>query len=133
MFTLAAAAGVNFNCTVPSTAPPPPKTIAELHPAHVSLVMAVGDSITAAFAARSGIKEDRDISWSAGTGSATNMTLPWLIDQYHSAAGGSYQLEGASTESVIPKDVTDLSATRPEPLVPSLLSSSLLLAASLTW
>ena len=40
--------------------------------------------------------------------SATNLTLPWRIDQYRSASGASYALEGASTDSVIPIDVTDL-------------------------
>jgi len=40
-----------FNCTV--QAPPPfPTTVDKLHPAHVSVMMAMGDSITAAFAVR---------------------------------------------------------------------------------
>ena len=83
-----------FNC--PSIQVPPLATdIAHLHPGHVSVVMAVGDSITAAFAARATPWEDRDLSWSIGVGTKDEITLPWLLSQYTDA--GKYKLEGMST------------------------------------
>jgi len=81
-----------------------PKDISELHPAHVSIAMAVGDSITAAFTARSDLLEARDISWSIGKGSADHMTLPWLMEQY------SPKVEGQSTKALLPKDIAHLPA-----------------------
>jgi len=50
--------------------------------------MAMGDSISAAFAARGGLFEDRDIAWSDGQGSEHQMTFPWLISQYNHQVGG---------------------------------------------
>jgi hypothetical protein len=76
------------------TVPPPPKTIHDLHPAHVSIVLAMGDSITAAFAARGTLMESRDISWSAGVGTPTQLTMPYMINQYAAKAGTV--LEGMS-------------------------------------
>lgn len=76
------------------TVPPPPKTIHYLHPAHVSIVLAMGDSITAAFAARGTLMESRDISWSAGVGTPTQLTMPYMINQYAAKAGTV--LEGMS-------------------------------------
>jgi hypothetical protein len=72
------------------------------HPADVRWAAAFGDSITAAFAARATLFEDRDISWSIGDGTAAQLTLPWLISQY---SGG---VNGTSTKAVIPNDVTHL-------------------------
>lgn len=96
-----AAGGSLFNCPkLPEI--PPPKDITELHPSHVSIVMAVGDSITAAFTARSTLAEARDISWSIGQGKADQLTLPWLISQY------SPKVEGQSTKAVLPNDVFHL-------------------------
>ena len=63
----------------------------------------MGDSITAAFAARSDIFEARDISWAIGTGSANQLTLPWMISQFN-----GHKTAGASTEKRIPKDPFDL-------------------------
>lgn len=64
--------------------------------------MAMGDSITAGFSARSDIYESRDISWSIGKGEAKQMTFPWLVEQY------SPKVEGQSTKKVLPKDVLRL-------------------------
>jgi phospholipase B1 len=96
----AALAG-KFDC--PALPPvPAPQDITQLHPSHVGIVMAVGDSITAAFTARSDLNEARDISWAIGEGSATNLTLPYMLSQY------SAKVEGASTKAVLPRDVTNL-------------------------
>jgi len=57
--------------------------------------MALGDSITAAFAVRATLLEGRDISWSVGTGTADNVTLPFLLSRYTNTP---YPLEGMSTE-----------------------------------
>ncbi len=51
----------------------------KLNPAHVDLTMVFGDSASAAFAARAGLQEDRDIAWSGGEGTKDSMTFPWLI------------------------------------------------------
>jgi hypothetical protein len=72
------------------------------HPADVRWAAAFGDSITAAFAARATLLEDRDISWSIGEGNAEQITLPWLMAQY---SGG---VNGTSTKAVIPNGVTHL-------------------------
>lgn len=90
-----------FNCT-PVVDVPAPKDITDLHPSHVSVVMAVGDSITAAFSARSDLNEARDISWSIGQGTEDQLTFPWLVSQYSS------KVEGQSTKAVLPNDVFDL-------------------------
>lgn len=101
IFSVGAAQAGRFNCTV--SAPPPPITnISFLHPSHVSFVMAMGDSITAGFAARGTLKEARDISWSIGQGTQDQLTLPRLIDYYNR------QVQGSSTKAVLPKDITHL-------------------------
>ena len=64
--------------------------------------MAIGDSITAAFAARSNVWEARDISWSIGEGSKDQVTLPYMLSQYSS------KVEGQSTKAVIPNNVRHL-------------------------
>jgi hypothetical protein len=64
--------------------------------------MAMGDSITAAFAARGTIEEARDISWSIGKGAPEQLTLPRLIQYYNPAVLGSSQ------KAVIPKDIRHL-------------------------
>ena len=79
-----------------------PTDVAMLNPAHVGIVMAMGDSITAGFAVRSGLKEGRDISWSIGTGTDANPTLPYFLSQYNPA------VTGMSTKAVLPNDITDL-------------------------
>ena len=90
-----------FNCTTDYPAPPRPKNnVSKLHPAHVDYVMALGDSITAAFAARSNLDEARDISWSIGVGTNDQLTLPRLMSFYQ---GGNVP-KGASTKAVIPKN-----------------------------
>jgi len=104
---IAPALGGRFNCT-DFRVPPPPKNISYLHPGHVSIVIAMGDSITAAFSARSSILEDRDISWSIGVGTADQLTMPWIMSQYGSQAQPRVILEGMSTEAVIPKDIAHL-------------------------
>lgn len=70
------------------------------------MVIAMGDSITAGFAARGTLKEGRDISWSVGVGAADQMTLPWLMNQYRGAQ--KPKLQGASTKAVIPNHVFNL-------------------------
>eukprot|EP00040_Diaphanoeca_grandis_P038567 m.256773 g.256773 ORF g.256773 m.256773 type:complete len:372 (+) comp34681_c0_seq1:128-1243(+) len=90
-----------FNCTV-GTIPPPVTDIAKLHPGHVRYVMAMGDSITAAFAARATLLEARDASWSIGVGSDDQLTLPHLLEYY------SPKVEGQSTKAVLPKDIAHM-------------------------
>jgi hypothetical protein len=90
-----------FDC--PKLSPvPPPKDITELHPSHVSLVLAVGDSITAAFSAESTLNEARQLSWAVGKGSESQLTMPWLLEQY------SPKVEGQSTKSVLPNGILHL-------------------------
>jgi len=99
LFSVASAG--RFDC--PALSPvPPPKDITELHPSHVSVVMAVGDSITAAFSAHSNFNEARQISWSIGKGSADQLTLPWLLEQY------SPKVEGQSHRAALPKNIAHL-------------------------
>jgi hypothetical protein len=97
-----ALAGISrFNCTAMAV-PPKPSDVSKLHPGHVKFVVALGDSITAAFAARGQVQEDRDISWAIGTGSANQLTLPWLLAQY---SGGT---QGQSTTARIPAHIANL-------------------------
>eukprot|EP00051_Salpingoeca_urceolata_P028092 m.484949 g.484949 ORF g.484949 m.484949 type:complete len:375 (+) comp23604_c0_seq1:115-1239(+) len=98
-------AASRFNCTV-GAAPPLPKNITQLHPAHVSVVMAMGDSITAAFAARATVLEARDISWSIGVGSADQLTLPYIMGHYTS--NQVPHLAGMSTTAVLPNGIEHL-------------------------
>jgi phospholipase B1 len=91
-----------FDCPALTEEIPAPRNISELHPSHVSIVMAVGDSITAAFSARSDIYEARNLSWAAGVGAEDQLTLPWLLEQY------SPKVEGQSTKAVIPNGITHL-------------------------
>ena len=93
----------DFNCT-PITPPPVPTNISFLHPAHIDYVMALGDSITAAFAVRSDLYEGRDISWSVGVGDPGHITLPFLMQQYNARQ----TIEGMSTKKVLPNDITKL-------------------------
>jgi len=67
--------------------------------------MAMGDSITAAFAARGEVFEDRDLSWSIGTGSKDQLTLPWMLQQYAGRAKPSLTVEGSSPIRVVPNPV----------------------------
>jgi hypothetical protein len=66
--------------------------------------MAMGDSISAGFAARGDLNEARDIAWSIGKGSAHAITLPWLLEQY------SQLVEGQSTKAVSPVDLQKMPA-----------------------
>lgn len=91
-----------FNCPRVKTPPEPGLDITKLHPGHVSIVMAMGDSITAGFSARSDLYEARDISFSSGEGGEDQLTLPWLLSQYSS------KVEGASTKKHLVKDFLHL-------------------------
>jgi hypothetical protein len=95
-----AAAG-RFTCTVARPASPA-ANVTRLHPTDIGFTIALGDSITAAFAARSTLLEDRDISWCIGKGSDDNLTLPHILGYY------SPLVQGMSTEAVIPGGVTHL-------------------------
>jgi hypothetical protein len=64
-----------------------------------------GDSITAAFAARGFLNEDRDISWSAGQGLDSQVTLPYMLNQYK---GPIRPVQGVSTKAVLPNNITHL-------------------------
>lgn len=90
-----------FNCPKLATIPPP-KDITELHPSHVSIAIAVGDSITAAFSANSNLNEARQLSWAIGKGNESQLTLPWLLEQY------SPKVEGQSTKAVLPNGILHL-------------------------
>lgn len=108
------ASGIRFDCPEADQGdfPAPPTKIAELGPAHVSIVAAMGDSITAAFAARATLYEDRDLSWSIGTGGDNNLTLPYLLRRYSSGTAPSspprHPLYGFSTTKRLPADATHL-------------------------
>lgn len=99
--TALSASASRWNCTSYPT-PPVPTDVAKLNPSHVGVVMAMGDSITAAFAIRSGLEEGRDISWSIGTGTDANPTLPYFLSQY------SPGVTGMSTKAVLPAGITHL-------------------------
>jgi phospholipase B1 len=104
LFAGLAHAANRFNCTDFSV-PALPTNVAKLHPGHVSIVMAMGDSITAAFAARAEIFEDRDLSWSIGTGSETQLTLPFMLQKYGDHAKPSVKVEGSSPIRVVPNPI----------------------------
>jgi hypothetical protein len=80
----------------------------------VQYVLAMGDSITAAFAARAKLQEDRDLSWAIGQGTANQLTLPYLLTQY--TKGRLKGVVGASTTPRIPKDITNLPKNDYHPL-----------------
>ena len=67
-----------FRCSDFEVPPAPGDSVRDLHPGHVGYVMVMGDSITAAFAARSTLLEARDISWSIGVGEKDQLTLPYI-------------------------------------------------------
>ena len=91
-----------YNCDPYEAPPRPDNDISKLNPAHVELVMAMGDSISAAFAAKAGIQEDRDIAWSCGIGNKDYKTFPWYVSQYNP------DVEGMSTKRAIPMNFTHL-------------------------
>ena len=62
----------------------------------------MGDSITAAFSARSDIMEARDISWSVGIGYEDQLTLPWLLGQYSAHSSPPIAVQGMSTTKILP-------------------------------
>jgi phospholipase B1 len=100
---VAVAEAGRFNCS--TFAPPPMATeVSNLHPGHVKFVLAMGDSITAAFAARAKLQEDRDISWAIGEGNADQLTVPYILGQYNPTGA----VHGYSTAAIIPKDITNL-------------------------
>jgi len=101
---LALAAAGRWTCTDYSV-PPMPTDISKLHPGHVSIVMAMGDSITAAFTARGTLLEDRDLSYSIGSGSREQLTLPWMLQQYGDHAKPVLSVEGSSPVPVVPNPV----------------------------
>lgn len=51
------------------------------------------------------VPKGRDISWSIGTGTAEQLTLPFMLNMYHAT---NYSLEGMSTAAVLPKDFAHL-------------------------
>lgn len=86
-------AAANFVCPAIAPAKTEPADVTELHPGHVSVVMAMGDSITAAFASRGLLRDDmplefRKDSWSIGEGSDDAMTLPYLISHFNKSLAG---------------------------------------------
>ena len=101
-FTASIIAQPIYNCDSYAAPPKPTNDISKLNPAHVDLVMAMGDSISAGFAAKAGIQEDRDIAWSSGEGNKDFKTFPWYVSQY------SRNVEGMSTKRVIPMDFMHL-------------------------
>lgn len=104
------ASAIRFDCPAAhGPLPPAPTKVSELGPAHVSVVAAMGDSITAAFAARATLYEDRDLSWSIGIGGDDNLTVPYLLAQYSGTTPTSPQkLYGYSTTKRLPADATHL-------------------------
>jgi len=96
-----AAAPASFACPFVRPAKELPSTIHELHPGHVSVVMAMGDSITAAFAShnvflKSGVqnplelpKEWRSVSFSGGEGTDDHQTLPYFLRHYNASLVGT--------------------------------------------
>eukprot|EP00930_Biecheleria_cincta_P008739 TRINITY_DN110288_c0_g1_i1.p1 TRINITY_DN110288_c0_g1~~TRINITY_DN110288_c0_g1_i1.p1 ORF type:complete len:372 (+),score=57.95 TRINITY_DN110288_c0_g1_i1:51-1166(+) len=76
-----------------------PRNISELHPAHVSVVMALGDSMMAGFAAGHGpnmfhkglLQENRFVSFAGGAGASDHRTLAYYLHHFNSS------LVGAST------------------------------------
>jgi len=91
-----------FDCPSYEAPARPSNDIRKLNPAHVDLTMAFGDSISAAFAARAGIQEDRDIAWSGGEGTKDQMTFPWFVSQFNK------NVEGMSTKRALPMDLIHL-------------------------
>ncbi len=67
-----------FNCKVERPATPA-ANVTRLHPTDIGFTIALGDSITAAFAARATLNEDRDASWAIGVGTDDQLTLPHLM------------------------------------------------------
>ena len=96
------ASGGRFACNNTQVPPDPAGDVSKLHPGHVQIVAAVGDSITAAFAARASLDEARDISWCIGKGTSSALTLPWMIGQYNP------EVTGMSTKKRLPKNIFHL-------------------------
>jgi len=80
-----------------------PANATQVHPSRISVVMAMGDSMTAGFAARSILNvrpsesaplEFRSLSFSGGKGGESSWTLPYFLRHYNSS------LEGFSSELV---------------------------------
>mmetsp|Transcript_81212 Transcript_81212/g.156862 ORF Transcript_81212/g.156862 Transcript_81212/m.156862 type:complete len:380 (+) Transcript_81212:42-1181(+) len=96
---------LDFVCPAVTPAKAEPADVTELHPGHVSVIMAMGDSITAAFASRGPVKDNmplefRKFSWSIGQGSAEAMTLPYLIHHFNSS------LTGYASANTVPQTPT---------------------------
>lgn len=116
--SLAVSTGDAFPCPVVQPAKPAPTDATDVHPAHVSVVIAMGDSITAGFAAEGFFAkslllakrppiaaqnsesqrkltklqaapfEFRDVSFSGGKGSSAHQTLPYVLSQYNTSLEG---------------------------------------------
>lgn len=116
--SLAVSTGEAFPCPIVQPAKLAPTGATDVHPAHVSVVMAMGDSITAAFAAESVFAQSlmlaqkpligeenspsprklsklqaaplefRDVSFSGGKGSPAHRTLPYVLSQYNTSLEG---------------------------------------------
>ena len=95
-----------WKCPSVELPPAPASNISQLHPGHVRIAMAMGDSITAAFAARASLFEGRDLSWAIGSGAPDQITLPWLLSFYSNTT--SQPLAGSSTKAVFPAGITHL-------------------------
>uniref|UniRef100_A0A7S1Q751 SGNH hydrolase-type esterase domain-containing protein n=1 Tax=Alexandrium catenella TaxID=2925 RepID=A0A7S1Q751_ALECA len=97
----AEAAGA-WPCQAAAPARPSPSDATQVHPAHISVAMAMGDSITAAFGARPAVTdaargklghpmlplEYRSLSFSGGEGAADEWTLPFFLRQYNGSLSG---------------------------------------------
>jgi len=88
------AIGSVFPCKPVTPTLKSPTDVTNLHPGHVSVVMAMGDSITAGFAARSMFHQNRwpfeyrADSFSIGAGSSEYWTLPYILQQFNSSVSG---------------------------------------------
>lgn len=93
------AGAVSWPCPAVLPSRPSPSNASDVHPAHISVVMAMGDSISAAFAARPAVTESRvghpmlpmeyrSLAFSGGVGSGTEWTLPFFLQHYNSSLSG---------------------------------------------
>mmetsp|Transcript_72563 Transcript_72563/g.222216 ORF Transcript_72563/g.222216 Transcript_72563/m.222216 type:complete len:443 (-) Transcript_72563:207-1535(-) len=99
---------VSFPCAAVAPAIPAPRSARELHPAHVGGVMALGDSVSAAFTAVHALPlEFRGLSAAVGEGGADQPTLPWILRHF------SPRLVGASRGWQIPELVHTLAYANP--------------------
>jgi len=85
------------SCIPQAPAKKEPANISELHPGHVSVVIGLGDSMMAGFAAGAGpdifhlglLQENREVSFGSGVGSSDHRTLPYYLKQYNASLVGA--------------------------------------------